>query len=133
MCLMRPPGIAKLPKSDRKIFDMNPVSLKTSGLSKASDLIGEADAWMKSASKTGGAAEAQGTGFESVLMGELGKVFGAQKEVDAAVTGYNAGAPEASVERTAFLMAKAEADLRLAVQVRNKAVNAYQEVMNLQI
>ena len=112
---------------------MFPVSSKTAGLSKAAEILSEADGWLSKSGKTSGADAVEGGGFEAALAGELGRVFGASKEVDSAVAAYNAGAPEASIERTAFLMAKAEADLRLAVQVRNKAVTAYQDVMNLQI
>lgn len=112
---------------------MNPVSLKRNVLSKELEPIAQADAWVREAGKTKNANASEPSTFEKALVSELGRVFSAQSEVDAAVSAYNAGAPEASVERTAFLMAKAEADLRLAVQVRNKAVNAYQEVMNMQI
>jgi flagellar hook-basal body complex protein FliE len=111
-------------------------------MSKVSSMIGLADAWMRGADAAATSAShgvgierplvAPG-GFESALTGELAKVFGSAKEVTQAVAAYNAGGEEASVERAAFLMAKSEAALRLAVQVRNKAVNAYQDVMNLQI
>jgi flagellar hook-basal body complex protein FliE len=102
-------------------------------LSKASGLTSIADAWLNEADSLKGGAKADGGAFESLLAGELGKVFGAAQEVEAAVAAYNVGGDEASVERAAFLMAKSEADLRFAVQARNKAVNAYQDIINLQI
>ena len=100
-------------------------------------MIGLADAWVREANAatsgaSKGAVAPAGGAFESVLAGELSKVFGSAKAVDEAVAAYNGGSGE-SVERAAFLMAKSEAQLRLAVQVRNKAVSAYQDVMNLQI
>lgn len=112
---------------------MFPVSLKNVDLSKASELVRQADDWIGASSGAAGARAVGGGAFESALAGELGKIFGQSKGVDAAVTNFNAGGADSSIERTAFLMAKAEADLRLAVQVRNKAVTAYQEVMNMQI
>ena len=109
-----------------------------SEMSKVSGTISTADSWIREASakiKVSGAEEGSGSGdaFSGILASELGKVFGSAKEVDAAVKAYSQGDAGASLERTVFLMAKAEADLRVAVQVRNKAVSAYQEVMNLQI
>lgn len=112
---------------------MFPVSLKSVDLSKASELIRQADGWISSTSSTAGPERGVGGSFEATLASELGKVFGQSKDVDAAVASFNAGDADSSIERTAFLMAKSEADLRLAVQVRNKAVTAYQEVMNMQI
>lgn len=112
---------------------MLPVSFKSVDLSKASELIHQADAWIKEGAATPGLGTAAGGSFEAALSSELGKVFGQSKDVDAAVASFNAGDSDSSIERTAFLMAKAEADLRLAVQVRNKAVTAYQEIMNMQI
>lgn len=109
---------------------MSPVSLKSIDLSKAPELVRQADEWIGTA---GGAKAGGGASFEMALAGELGKVFGQSKSVDAAVASFNAGEADSSIERTAFLMARAEADLRLAVQARNKAVTAYQEVMNMQI
>ena len=109
-----------------------------SEMSKVSSAISSADLWLKEAStKLSGSAidtnNASAPSFDGILASELGKVFGSAKEVDKAVKSYSQGDDDASIERTVFLMAKAEADLKVAVQVRNKAVSAYQEVMNLQI
>jgi flagellar hook-basal body complex protein FliE len=111
---------------------MNPVSLKTNDLSKGADIGAVSSAWAKEISEPTGSVPAQ-EGFSSLLASEMGKIFSTSKEVDASVAEYNAGGDGASIERTAFLMAKAESEMRVAVQVRNKVVSAYQEVMNLQI
>jgi flagellar hook-basal body complex protein FliE len=126
-------GIAKLWESDRRFIVMFPVSLKSVDLSKASELIHQADGWIGAAGSSSGADKSSSGSFEATMASEMAKVFGQSKEVDAAVVSFNAGGADSSIERTVFLMAKAEADLRLAVQVRNKAVTAYQEVMNMQI
>jgi flagellar hook-basal body complex protein FliE len=103
-----------------------------SDLSKVSSALSTAESWFKSIeSKDSGNVNANG--FETALFNEMGKVFGQAKEVDASVAAYNSNSGDESIERVAFLMAKSEADMRLAVQVRNKAVAAYQEIMNLQI
>lgn len=103
-----------------------------SDLSKVSSALSTAEAWFKSVEPKD-SEKLSGNGFEAALLNEMGKVFGQAKEVDASVAAYNSGSGDGSIERVAFLMAKAEADMRLAVQVRNKAVAAYQEIMNLQI
>lgn len=106
-------------------------------MSKVASMIGLADAWVRAADAAASSKAADSarevSGFESALAGELGKVFGSAKAVDQAVAAYNGGSGAESVERAAFLMAKSESELRLAVQVRNRAVSAYQDVMNLQI
>lgn len=38
-----------------------------------------------------------------------------------------------SLERMALLMSKAETEIRVATQVRNRMVSAYQDVMNMQV
>lgn len=112
---------------------MNPVSLKTNDLSKGADVGAISSAWSNELAAPGDLSPAQDGGFSSILATEMGKIFSASKEVDAAVGEFNSGGDGASIERTAFLMAKAESEMRVAVQVRNKVVSAYQEVMNLQI
>jgi flagellar hook-basal body complex protein FliE len=103
-----------------------------SDLSKVSSALSTAESWFKSIEPKDD-ERVGASGFEAALVNEMGKIFGQAKEVDASVAAYNSNAGEGSIERVAFLMAKSEADMRLAVQVRNKAVAAYQEIMNLQI
>jgi flagellar hook-basal body complex protein FliE len=111
---------------------MNPVSMKNDVMSKGGDIGSVSRDW--AGALIGSVAPAaEPEKFSSILASELGKVFASGSEVDKAVTEFNAGAEGASIERTAFLMAKSESEMRMAVQVRNKVVSAYQEVMNLQI
>ena len=82
--------------------------------------------------KTGSLSESS-QGFAAMLLGEMSKINSNDLAVKKEMASFNANEEGASIERLSFLMAKAEAELKVAVQVRNKAVGAYQEIMNMQI
>lgn len=113
---------------------MNPVSLKFVDLSKGGvdSLAKKMFAELDPASGSAEASAAQ-PGFEGMLAKEIGKVMESAQSAQASIDAFTANPEGVPMERVAFLMAKAEADIRLAAQVRNKAVSAYQEIMNMQI
>lgn len=73
------------------------------------------------------------SGFGELLAKQVEKVTNTALEAQNEIQKVQNGDDNSNLERTAFLMAKAESELGTAVQVRNKAVSAYQEIMNMQI
>ena len=75
-------------------------------------------------------AETEGEGsFASVLETALDRVSGALHEADK--TAADALVGEASPHEAMIAMAKADLQFRLMTQTRNKLVNAYNELMNI--
>ena len=70
--------------------------------------------------------------FTTLLQQSLERVDGLQHEADAAARAFALGqAP--SVHDTMIAMEKADVSLRLTTKVRNKVVEAYQEIMRMQV
>jgi flagellar hook-basal body complex protein FliE len=70
--------------------------------------------------------------FATLLQQSLERVDGLQHEADAAARGFALGqAP--SVHEAMIAMEKADLSLRLTTKVRNKVVEAYQEIMRMQV
>src|SRR5256885_12896394 len=79
-------------------------------------------------------AELAGNGgsFATLLQHSLDQVNGLQHDSDAAARAFALGqAP--SVHDTMIAMEKADLSLRLTMKVRNKVVEAYQEIMRMQV
>jgi flagellar hook-basal body complex protein FliE len=77
----------------------------------------------------GGAAPAS---FGAVLKDSLSEVNRLQEKADAAITALASG-EKASLHDTMIAMEQASISFRLMMQVRNKIVEAYQEVMRIQV
>jgi flagellar hook-basal body complex protein FliE len=77
------------------------------------------------------AAPEGGGGFGAALSAYLGSVQRTQKEADAEVTRLALG--EGNLHEVAIALEKAELSTRLMVQVRNKIVDAYREVMRMNV
>jgi flagellar hook-basal body complex protein FliE len=79
------------------------------------------------------AAPAAGQGsFATVLKDALQEVDQLQRKADAAITSFASG-DKASLHDTMIAMEQADVSFRLMVQVRNKIVEAYQEIMRIQV
>jgi len=73
-----------------------------------------------------------GGSFGAQLQRALDRVNGLQHDADAAVRAFGLGqAP--SVHDTIIAMEKADVSLRLTTKVRNKVVDAYHEIMRMQV
>ena len=79
------------------------------------------------------AAEAAGADFSSVLKGTLDRVNNSQLQADGLARAFEAGAPEVSLSDTMIAMQKANIALQTTVQVRNRLVTAYNDMMNMQV
>ncbi|MBI5426919.1 MAG: flagellar hook-basal body complex protein FliE [Nitrospinae bacterium] len=75
---------------------------------------------------------ADGKTFADTLSESLAKVNSLQKEADKAIEDLVSGNSQ-NIHETMIAVNKADLAFRMTMQVRNKIVEAYQEVMRLQI
>jgi flagellar hook-basal body complex protein FliE len=80
----------------------------------------------------GAAARTDGPSFGAVLAESLAQVNTLQHQADQAIRELAAGGP-ASLHETMLALDKADVSFRLMMQVRNKIVEAYQEVLRMQV
>jgi len=71
-------------------------------------------------------------GFQSILEGMIGGVEKTQAQAQQMVDGFLAGGNE-EIHTVALASQRASLEFELALQVRNKVVAAYQEVMRMQL
>mgnify|MGYP001809879055 CR=1 FL=1 len=83
----------------------------------------------------GGAAGAQGVqgGFKAAMNNALQDVSRAQLEASRLQREVTLGNPNVSVEETMVAMQKAQIGFQATLQVRNRLVQAYSEIMNMQV
>jgi flagellar hook-basal body complex protein FliE len=79
-----------------------------------------------------GTAASGGQGFGDMLAGELGKLDGLQQNASNAAQQLATGQAK-DVSSVAMEVERASLALQLAAQVRNKAVDAYQELFRMQV
>lgn len=87
------------------------------------------------ASQAGGAAvgAAEAGGFGSSFKAALQQVSAAQEASSGLQRELQLGNPTVSLEQTMVAMQKAQLGFQAALQVRNRLVQAYTDVMNLQV
>ena len=73
-----------------------------------------------------------GPSFADTLAQSLDKVNTLQKEADVAIQDFITG-DKRNIHETMIAVGKADLAFRLTMQVRNKMVEAYQEVMRMQV
>ncbi len=71
--------------------------------------------------------------FAAVLKGGLDQVNASQQRARAAATAFERGQPGMDLPQVMLEMQKASVQFRGAVEVRNRLVSAYQEIMNMPI
>ena len=71
-------------------------------------------------------------GFGDTLADAIEKVAEAQKQAEAAVQGLAEGT-EADIHTAMLAMQKADVSFQMMMQVRNKLISAYEEVMRMQV
>jgi flagellar hook-basal body complex protein FliE len=76
---------------------------------------------------------AAGVNFGAVLKDSIDGVNSAQQDALKRAEAFEMGAPGASLHDAMISMQKASISFQAAVQVRNKVVAAYQEIMNMQV
>jgi flagellar hook-basal body complex protein FliE len=80
-----------------------------------------------------GATGAGGPNFGQVLEQSISKVNEQQGVAQNLITGFQTGSGTASVAEVMVAMQKASLSFTAMTQVRNKLVEAYQEIMNMPI
>lgn len=107
-------------------------------VSKVDGLLAEMRAAMVSAqgggmSKINDSGAAGGVDFASVLKSSLDGVSQAQAEATTLQNAFVMGDDKVSLSDTMIAMQKANISLQTTVQVRNKVVAAYNDIMNMQV
>lgn len=70
--------------------------------------------------------------FGELLQGTIEKVNAAQKDADSAIKNLVAGRTK-NIHETMLTLERADMSLKLMMQVRNKVLEAYREVMRMQV
>jgi flagellar hook-basal body complex protein FliE len=83
--------------------------------------------------KPAAAPGAQAGGFAASLQAALDRVSRMQHEAASLALRFQKNDPEASLERTMIAMAQANVSFQALVQARNRLVQAYQDIMNMQV
>lgn len=80
-----------------------------------------------SAETTGAGA----TDFGALLKASIEQVNNTQQNAGALAQGFEAGAPGADLGEVMVALQKADISFKAMTEVRNRLVNAYQEIMNM--
>ncbi len=80
----------------------------------------------------GDSSSTDGSSFQNMLKNGLDKVNEAQSQADHAVKEMVAGRTQ-NIHETMLLLEKADMTYKMAMQVRNKIIDAYREVMKMQV
>jgi len=80
-----------------------------------------------------GAREADGVDFAQVLQSALKDVSSAQQEARAMARNFSAGDPDVNLQEVMVNLQKASLSFQQMVQVRNRLVSAYQDIMNMPV
>ncbi len=76
-------------------------------------------------------SSSQDKGFERLLEETIGQVSSLQKEAEQAIQELTSG--DGDIVKAMISMQKAEISFKTMVEVRNKLVSAYQEIMRMQV
>ncbi|BCB26168.1 flagellar hook-basal body complex protein FliE [Sulfurimicrobium lacus] len=74
-----------------------------------------------------------GADFSALLQSSIDQVNSAQQESADMAKNFELGKTDASLQEVMISLQKANVSFQAMVQVRNKLVSAYQEVMNMQV
>ncbi len=74
-----------------------------------------------------------GTDFAALLKNSVDQVNSVQQESSAMAKNFELGANDASLQEVMISLQKANVSFQAMVQVRNKLVSAYQDIMNMQV
>jgi flagellar hook-basal body complex protein FliE len=79
------------------------------------------------------APEAARSDFAAVLKSSIDQVNTTQKQAETMVTAFETGAKGVQLHEVMISMSKANVSFQQMVQVRNKLVSAYHDIMNMQV
>ena len=75
----------------------------------------------------------EGAGFQQALTNALGAVSKSQTDATAMQREVQLDNPSVSIEQTMVAMQKAQIGFQATLQVRNRLVQAYSDIMNMQV
>lgn len=81
----------------------------------------------------GGTSSAQGGGFQQALSRAIDGVSSTQRTAGELQAAFELGDPRADLARVMVAMQQSQVAFRATVEVRNRLVQAYQDVMNMPI
>ncbi len=79
------------------------------------------------------AANGRGEGFAEALKGALIRTNETQQQARAMARNFELGAPDTQLHDVMISLQKANISFQQTVQVRNRLVAAYQDIMNMQV
>ncbi len=99
------------------------------------NLLGQLRAAAATGSASGGAAAApvKGTDFATLLKNSIDGINGHQLDATRLARDFELGAPGADLNDVMISMQKANISFQEMVQVRNRLVSAYHDIMNMQV
>jgi flagellar hook-basal body complex protein FliE len=74
-----------------------------------------------------------GADFAAMLKTTIDQVNGAQQDSSEMAKNFELGSTDASLQEVMISLQKANMSFQTMVQVRNKLVSAYQDIMNMQV
>lgn len=92
-----------------------------------------AEAAQGQSAKPAAAEGAPQADFADLLKQSIEKVNMTQQEADRLTTAFQNGDPNVQLADVMVALQKSNVSFQAMIQVRNKLVNAYQEIMNMQI
>ena len=84
-------------------------------------------------SPSSSAETSSGVDFSTMLQSAVNEVNSAQKSSETMTQQFEEGDPNANLQDVVVSLQKASLSFQTMVQVRNKLVSAYQEIMNMQV
>ena len=97
-----------------------------------SALTGPNEIELQGPARTAESPEAQGPSFADTLKESIAEVNGLQLQADAAIQELAVG-NSTDVQGTIMAIGRADVSFKLMMEVRNKIISAYQEVMRTQV
>ena len=85
------------------------------------------------AREAGGGTPPGGADFAALLRASIDSVNAAQQQATKAQQAFDANAPDANLQDVVVAMQKASLSFQTMVQVRNRLVTAYQDIMSTQV
>lgn len=107
--------------------------MDTSGIDNVLAQLRATSAVVASAATPAANAGAAGVDFGQVLKTALEQVNGAQQEAGKLAMRFEMGAPNTDLHDVMVSMQKANVSFQAMVQVRNRLVSAYHDIMNMQV
>lgn len=112
---------------DTRNLDQMLVELRSAGAVAAGKPVGRA------AGTVGGTAEAGGADFAAALKNAIDQVNQAQQSAQQMSQGFAAGDSNVNLQDVMINLQKANLSFQQMVQVRNKLVTAYHDIMNMPV